>query len=850
MQRILLLVTMLMLALGVQAQPPAGAPRGGGMPGGMTGHLYGKVIDADGKPVPYVSVIILQPKLDSVTKKMKDVLLKGALTKANGEFSLDDIPMRPKLKMKISGTGYKAVERPVTFPPFDKDLGNIKLETDVAQLQGVTVAGTKPLMQLDVDKKVFNVEKNLTSAGGTAVDVMKNVPSVNVDIDGNVTVRNSSPQLYIDGRPTTLTLDQIPADAIESVEVITNPSAKYDASGGNAGILNLVLKKNRKTGYNGNLRAGVDKRGALNGGADFNLRQGKFNVSASAMGSQNKSVSTGFTDRNNFGDETPSFIHQDNYNKTKGGFLFGKLGVDYFMTNRTTVSVAGIKVHGAMKPNEVIGINTDSLFKTGTISNFSQRNSDSKFNFNANGLVLGMKHLFPKEGKELTVDVNYFGGSSTNNANYTTNYYTGKDITGTEAQRIDGGGKISFLTAQTDFVDPLTKTMKLETGLRWSRRTTDSHTNNFMYDATTGEYIPLPAASINYRNNDNVYAAYASISDNIGKFGYKVGVRMESSNYDGTIKNTGQKFSNNYPASLFPSLFLTQKLNNSQELQASYTRRINRPNFFQLIPYTDSTDRLNITKGNPGLVPEFTQSVELSYLKTFKGNSTFMATLYYKYTNNLITRYIQKEFNPVTNDSLLINTYINANNSYSAGAELTATTSITKWWNLAANVNIYNSKINTNAVGASQDALWSWFGKLNNNVKLPWALELQLSGTYQSKTNLPVNKDQRQDGPPMQQSMNASQGYIKAFYGVDAALKKSFLKNNAASITLAVNDIFRSRYSDQYSMSPYFNQLYSRLRDPQMFRATFAYRFGKMDVSLFKRKNMAAGMQGMSEVMQ
>ena len=145
------------------------------------------------------------------------------------------------------------------MPSFEKDLGKVKLNTDVKQLKEVTIVATKPLVKLEADKKVFNVEKNIVSAGGTALDVMKNVPSVNVDIDGNVSVRNSAPQIYVDGRPTTLTLDQIPADAIESVEVITNPSAKYDAAGGSGGILNIVLKKNRKTGYNGNARAGVDR---------------------------------------------------------------------------------------------------------------------------------------------------------------------------------------------------------------------------------------------------------------------------------------------------------------------------------------------------------------------------------------------------------------------------------------------------------------------------------------------------------------------------------------------------------------------------------------------------------------
>ncbi|WP_212006166.1 outer membrane beta-barrel family protein [Chitinophaga sp. HK235] len=855
MRKIYSFIMLFLLAMQASAQAP-GAKGPGGMAGkgpGNIGHVYGKLIDSEGKPIGYASVIILQGRMDTATKKMKDVLVKGVLTKTNGEFSLDELPLRGPLKLQASGTGYKTYTQAVVFPPIDKDLGNIKMATSTTELQGVTVTGSKPLMQMDIDKKVFNVEKNIVSAGGTALDVVKNVPSVNVDIDGNVSVRNGNPQLFIDGRPTTLTLEQIPADAIESVEVITNPSAKYDASGGNAGILNIVLKKNRKTGYNGNLRAGVDKRGALNGGADFNLRQGKINFSASAMGNQMKSRTNGTTDRDNFGDNPVTRILQSNSNKTNGGFAFGKVGVDWFATNRTTLSVSGIKVHGEFNPSEVIDINTDTIRGTNKTSMFSQRNSASHMQFDANGLVLGMKHLFPKEGEELTVDANYFGGKSKNNADYYTDFYSNGQnsaIDHTSKQQILGNGKISFITVQTDYVKPFTPKLKLETGLRMSSRRTETNFDNYMF--LQGGYKLIPAASNNFKNTDNVYAAYASISHSIKDFGYKVGLRAESSDYSGELINVKQYFKNSYPVSLFPSIFLSQKLKNAQELQVSYTRRINRPNFFQLIPFTDSTDKLNITKGNPGLVPEFTQSVELSYLKTFKGNNTFMGSVYYKHTNNLITRFLTKETDPASGSEMLVNTYINANSSYSMGAELTAMNTLTKWWNMSTNVNIYNSKINTDNVGQpSQDAMWSWFGKLNNTFKLPLNFEIQLSGLYQSKTNLPVNDNKgRQDGPPMQQSQNASQGYIASFYAVDAAIKKSFLKNNAASVTLSFSDIFRSRKTDQYSNSAYFTQYYNRLRDPQMIRLNFAYRFGKIDATLFKRKNMAGGMQGMSEVVQ
>ena len=691
------------------------------------------------------------------------------------------------------------------------------------------------------------LKKNIVSAGGTALDVMKNVPSVNVDIDGNVTLRNAAPQLYVDGRPTTLTLDQIPADAIESVEVITNPSAKYDASGGGAGILNIVLKKNRKTGYNGNVRAGVDKRGALNGGGDFNMRQGKFNISASLMANQMKNRTTGTTDRLNLLDTPQTTINQQNSNKTNGGFVFAKLGADYFITNKTTLSLTGFKVHGEFKPFETINIATDSLYNAGKISANSDRVSTSKRVFNGQGLALGMKHLFAKEGEELTADLNYFSGKNNNQSDYATNYYAGNSgsIASTELQKVLGDGNDKNLVVQTDYTKPIGTKTKIEAGLRAALRSRTN--NNNTYTDSSGAYVIVPSASSNYKNTDNVFAGYITYSSAFKDFSYKLGLRAESSNYAGQLTNTGEQFKNNYPVSLFPSVFLTQKLQNNQQLQLSYSRRINRPNFFQLIPFIDYTDKLNITKGNPGLVPEFTQSLELSYLKTFTGNNTLLGSLYYKHTNNLITRYLDKELNPLTGNEDLINTYINANSSYSAGAELTAQNYLTKWWDISTNINIYNSQIKTDS--NSQPALWSWFGKFNSNFKLPSDFTVQLTATYQSKTNLPINTNQGFGGPAFGQAQSSSQGYISPSWGIDLAVKKTFLKSKALSVTLSVNDIFRTRVSNQYSYSEYFTQQYNRLRDPQMVRLNFAYRFGKIDMSLFKRKNMKSD-QGAGDSMQ
>ncbi|MEI6948383.1 outer membrane beta-barrel protein [Paraflavisolibacter sp. H34] len=877
MKKFLLVLSLFTAAQGLQAQTPGGPPAGVKMQAAPSiGRIYGKLVDSAGKGIRDASIVVLQSRLDSATRKMKDVLLKGVTTQSNGDFNIEDLPIRGALKVKASATGYQALDQTVSFQPqrpaggapttgapaagampsFEKDLGKLTLKNDVQQLAGVVVTASSTRMRMDIDKKVFNVDQNIVSAGGTAVDVMKNVPSVNVDIDGNVTLRNASPQLYIDGRPTTLTLDQIPADAIESVEVITNPSAKYDASGGNAGILNIILKKNKKTGYNGNITAGVDKRGGVNGGGSFSLRQNKFNFTVNSFANQMRNRSTGSTDIRNLLTNPNMLVAQDSRTRNNGGFIFGRVGVDYFATNRTTISLGAVRVHGSFKPTDYL--NTDSSYENGPYISYSERNARNEREFNAYGFQGGMKYLFPKQGQELTADVNYFSGTNESNALYLTDIFAGKGgaQTGNIRQQILGNGTNSFLTLQTDYVTPLKGSAKLEAGARAQLRTQENSQGNYFYNAATGQFEPKASASSNYSNTDNVYAAYLSFGNTIKNFGYKVGLRAESSDYQGELTDTKQTFTNKYPISLFPSIFLSQKLQDQQEVQLSYTRRINRPFFMQVIPFIDSTDQLNWSQGNAGLKPEFTNSLEASYAKTLKPGNTLLASVYYKYSTNLITRYLDT-LTDASGDKRPLSTYINANSSRSVGAELTSQNTLTKWWDMNANVNVYNSKINTdNIAGASQDPMWSWFAKMNNNFKLPRNFKAQLSGTYQSRTNLPVNQNsggQGGGGPFGGGAQSAAQGYIKSNYGVDAALSKSFLKNNAATVTFNVSDIFGTRRFDQYSQSAFFIQDRHRLNDVPMFRLNFSFRFGQMDMSLFKRKNTkgeAEGTQGAMQGMQ
>ncbi|HVZ57151.1 MAG TPA: outer membrane beta-barrel protein, partial [Chitinophagaceae bacterium] len=585
MKKLLLVLITAVALVTVHAQMPMAGNGKGGQQANI-GHVYGKIVDSLGKPIGEVSVMMMESKYDPKTKKNKEVLLKGLVTKANGEFSLEELPMFGKLTLKISASGYQPYQTPISFQlkmdaggapkpagdpsqqmgnlskvlnAFDKDLGNIRLDPDVKALQGVVVTASKPFMTMDIDKKTFNVDKNIVTAGGTAVDVMRNVPSVQVDIDGNVKLRNATPQIYVDGRPTTLTLDQIPADAIESVEVITNPSAKYDASGGNAGILNIVLKKNKKIGYNGNLMAGVDRRGGYNGGGNFNVRQNKINFSATFMSNQMRNRATGNTDRLNYTDSTQADVKQDNVTKTRGGFMFGRVGLDYFVSNRTTLSAAAIKVHGKFRPGDIMNINTEDVQPSGTFNSYSQRVSNSDRTFNANGLQLGMKHLFPKAGEEWTADLNYFSGHNSGNAFFTTDYYNpGGGIDGTQYQKTVSTGNNKFLTIQTDYTKPFNDNTKLEAGLRAQTNRLENLNENYLQPIGATDFTKVQSATSNYKNTNSVYAGYVTLTSRLGKnLGYQLGLRAESSNYDGTLLTNGTKYSNSYPLSLFPSLFLS-----------------------------------------------------------------------------------------------------------------------------------------------------------------------------------------------------------------------------------------------------------------------------------------------------
>lgn len=891
------LVSFLALSLIVSAGfaqfPGGGRPGGGANAQNMNmGHFYGKVVDKSNKGIEGVTVQLLGNRFDSVSKKMKEAILSTVITPANGDFSLENLPVFGNFKLKISAIGYKNYDKQIKFDlkmpapgsnasgggaqgggmqsiinMVDKDLGNIKLEEDATNLGNVTVTSTvRPQFELGIDRKVFNVDKNLVSTGQTATEIMKNIPSLNVDIDGNVTMRNAAPTIFIDGRPTTLTLDQIPADIIDKVELITNPSAKFDASGGNAGILNIVLKKNKKTGYNGGIRTGIDSRGKLNLGGDLNLRQNKINIMLNGNLNERKSISNGITDRNNLaiGGIPASTVHNVSDGTNTGNFGFIRGGIDYFADNRNTISVAANYVKGTFKNDQLQRV--DSTIN-GTYTSFNNIRTMSEAQFRNFGTQLSYRHNFAKNGHDLTADLNYNSSRNENNSNINTQTYNPNNTTKGQAflQQTVGNGTNKFMTAQADYENPITDDTKFEAGARAAIRDFSNLSDQYRYDYNAGKYVLIPIISNKYKFKDQVFAAYATYTFKVNKFSYQLGLRAESSEYTGNlITQTGKdsaSFKVSYPLSLFPSAFITYKVDDKQDLQFNYSRRVNRPNFFQLMPFPDYSDPQNINIGNAALKPEFTNSFELSYNNSYKRGANFLASVFFKHNTDLITRFSYYDTNRLSpnKDIANFNTYINANSSYVTGLELTNRMPVTKWWDLTLNVNIFYSKINAFAPATATtpeqtltNSLVSWFGKMNSAFKVAKGWSVQFSGDYQAKSILPPNsggggRGMMFGGGPQ----STSQGYNYPRYGFDLGIRKDWTWKNgqSGSLNLSMNDIFRTQVFKSYSESTYFTQVSERTRDQQVLRLNFSYRFGKFDATLFKRKNTKADQSGGQDMM-
>lgn len=860
------------------------------MPGGgyrgaraKVGHFYGKVVDSiTGKAVPFAAIQISGPQWDTVTHSLKTVALQGQLTSDNGEFSFSKLPVVGQFTIQINALGYRNFSETVSFDlsklmkngkklsqssdnldpnalaslidAVDKDLGNIRIAPDASQIKAVTVNGEAPPMELKLDKRVFDVSKSLTTTGGTAEDVLKTIPAVNVDIDGNVTLRNASPTIYVDGLPTTLTIDQIPSDEIDKIEVITNPSAKYDASAGTGGIINIILKHNQAIGYNGSVRAGIDRYGKLNSGFDFNLRQGKINWFLDLHYHQVKHIMDGSETRDTISGQPTGLPYLQNTEKDtntmNGYFAFVRTGFDYFLDNRNTITVTGTYGTGNFNSSDVLHINSDTLrnaISPANASSSTYENSNSNRVFKNTGLSLLYKHLFPKEDENITASITANDGSSTGNTIFDTwNYNSSNNLISNINQQQLSSGTNYYYVGKFDYVDPISKKVELDCGLMTTFNNVT--TNN---DVLFGNGETFNPESVDYTFNEQIYAAYFTFSQTLtSRLSYQVALRVEQSIYSGNQTDTTSvtKLNNQSLLKPFPGGFITYHLSEKSDLQLSYTTHITRPSFYQLV-VNNYSNPLSIQLANPNLLPAYQNSFELNYMTTFDKRNSLLISAYYKITYDLITVRDSESNNSQLKEEQNIITYANANYGYSEGAEITSQNSPTTWLDVTANFNLFESGINaTNLdIPDTTKPYLSYFAKLNLTFKLPKNFSIQLNGSYQSETQIPAGgSGGGRWGGGGGGITPAASGYIIPTYTLDGGIKKEFLKNNKASITFNIRDVFATAVNGTDMLAteeinnetyPLYYQTTSRHRDARFFTINFSYRFGQTDISIFKRKN-------------
>lgn len=814
MKKLLVSLALLIGAFSMFAQKPQGAAPGQGGPAMHIGRLYGKIIDpASKQPVAYASVAVFQ----------RDSLIGGALTEDNGEFNITGLPMG-MVKVKITFVGYQPFEKNVKIAPPDnveQDLGDLSLKEDAKLLNAVDVSAEKTGTQISLEKRVFNVDKNITATGGTAEDVMKNVPSVSVDVDGGVKLRNSAATIYVDGKPSLMALTAIPANQIESVEVITNPSAKYEASA-TGGILNIVLKKNKKPGYNGMVDLGYGFNNRYNGMLNFNLREGRFNITTFYNINATQNPTTGYTYRTNRASDASvlNYFNQNTEVTFDNVFQNGRIGVEYSINNRNTLSLTGGLTAG--KFNITSDQNYVFLDSNSDTLSYGKRLTQPRNHFNNYNVDLTWKKNFPTKDKSLIATATYSRGNGGNAAQWTTTSFdaNGQAQPNTpELVNIEGVNTNQQAIFQVDYVTPINDSTKIETGIRsfWSWRDQQYLFNPYSYDQ--GKYILDPTFSQDALIKEDINAAYFTYTSKWKyNISYQLGLRFEQSYLNGdsrldSVPSFGYQFPStfsNLMNAFFPALYITKKIDASSELGINFSRKINRPGFMQLMPGIQNNDKQNVRVGNPSLQPEFINKGELNYNKMF-GAHNWLSSVYVSIENNTIKPLIK----PSEDDpSVLITTFVNGNNEVLYGFDNTLKLAVTRNFDITANANVFNFNVQ---VDTFSNTGWALNGKLNLTYRLPADFTLQINGNYEGNRPMP-------------------QGSRKGVAFADIAVKKSFF-HNMASLTLSVNDVFNSRKDITIYDTPTYYQEGMRRRDVRFFKISLQAPFGKPDASLFRKKD-------------
>ena len=763
--------------------------------------LRGKVMDETGQPLQEASVILLN--------SADTALLEGTYTNAEGIFILNNIK-QGFYKIKISYLGYATSVKNISIAASQKKIihaGHIKLSPLTNTLTEVVITTHRNFMTTEGDKKVFDVAMMGGVASGTASDVMRQIPLVDVDMEGNVTLRGKQVNILIDGKPSpfsdiTTALEMIPSSSIDKVEVMTNPSAKYDAEG-QGGIINIVLKKDKAKGYNGILNLDVATQPDYHSGTDFNIRKKRLNIFGNLNYHTRRITAYSNSNRQYLSSDSNYSTNQINHTGTKNKDLDTRLGFDYSFNDKTSLTFTQAFSDRNAWNNAAISLDSANAFKP-SYSYGSRNNQVRNQNLNYN-TTLNFTKQFGKTGEQLTADFMFANNNTTTHNNFITAYNnTGSFTPNPNWQQNTGNGNSKLLMLQADYEDPI-KQGKLEAGYKSSFRFNQNNLEAYLYDNNSAAFEYNNNLSSHFSYNEQIHAAYATYANSIKKFHYKIGLRTELALLDGISYLQDIHFNKQF-FSLFPSGYLSYDLPKNQNIGLSYSTRITRPGFNDLLPYTDNTDPANLKSGNPSLKPAYSHNIELNYSKLFsKSNDLLNVSFYYSGTSNIMQRITMLDSNGIA-----LTRPENIATATSFGSDIIYRLNIKKKLHFTTTFNLRHDKFTGDQTTAfNRNGFWNWNIRLNGQLNLPHQFLLFARGDITSPKGTP-------------------QGYNNSNRGIDLELRKPFLHNKITA-ALIVSDIFNDRRDISHIVTPDFVQDDYHKETSRLIHLHFSYVFGKFD---------------------
>lgn len=830
-----LLVLILLISFNPISAQNEGMQRRNNQSGGMqmqsqfqlAGRVSGTVVDGQSnQPIEYANIVIYRWKDSTVAN--------GTVTNSEGKFTVDKL-MNGRYFMKVSYIGY-ATKRfdSLTVRPENANFeyASIKLTPKNVNMNEVVIRSEKGTMSFNLDKKVYNVDKNMANSGGTAVEVVQNIPAVQVDADGAVSVRgNSNITVLVDGRPAQLAgfsgsdvLAQIPASQIESVELVTNPSARYDPEG-TGGIINVILKKKSNLGVNGSVMANAGSRGRYSTSLNGNLRGDNFNLFSSYDARFFNMTGSGSVIRNSNFNGVTGVLDQASSNKNNMNNHSINIGGDYYFAEKEFITLNGSFRFGNWGGSN---LNTNKDYNsTNTLTSYFDRNSESDRDNSSGNYTLSYKKTWDNKTQELTGDIMYSQSSMDNVSDITQTYYnTGfGPVVAPSLQKTMSDNSNKMLLLQANYVQPLGSWGRFEGGLRSMIRNMTMDNNYSAFNFTTQSWGASTLIDNAYDYKEQVHALYGIYSNGIGKLTFQAGIRAEQAIIGGDELIKAQSFTTDY-FEVYPTAHLRYSLGDFDEIQLSYSKRIDRPQNRQLNPYEDRTDSLNVVKGNPNLRPQFYNSLELGYT-TLLSKTVLVTNLFYRINDNLISTISTLMPNGVT-----YSTYQNVSQGSSYGAEFIVTQPIGDLGRINGTFSFYNSKVEDNGtLGGSRESN-SWRTMLNAQFNITQGFVLQSMIFYNSPSILLQmggggmrggGGGDFGGGGGMFFGGSSSQSKMNELYWMDLMLRKDFL-DGQLSATLRVSDIFNTRKFNTETTANNFTSISKRLMDSRTVNLGLTYR--------------------------